>query len=84
MNNIKLSSYVKRTLRVLVFKTNLVSAKDIHRISPLLSDTPGILRWNVDEHDIDNVLRIETSWLLPGDIIRVVTDAGYLCEELPD
>jgi hypothetical protein len=84
MNNIKLATYTKRTLGVLVFKTNLVSAKDIHRISPLMVDTPGILRWNVDEHDIDNVLRIETSWLLPGDIIRVVTDAGYLCEELPD
>jgi len=84
MNNIKLASYAKRTLRVLVFKTNLVSAKDIHRISPLMGDTPGILRWNVDEHDIDNVLRIETSWLLPGDIIRVLTGAGYICEELPD
>ena len=84
MNNIKLASYAKRTMRVLVFKTNLVSAKDIHRISPLMGDTPGILRWNVDEHDIDNVLRIETSWLLPGDIIQVLTNAGYLCEELPD
>ena len=84
MNNIKPTSYAKRTLRILVFKTNLVSAKDIHRISPLMGETPGILRWNVDEHDIDNVLRIETSWLLPGDIIRVLTNAGYLCEELPD
>jgi len=84
MNNIKLPTYTKRALRVLVFKTNLVSAKDIHRISPVMGDTPGILRWNLDEHDIDNVLRIETSWLLPGDIIRVLTNAGYLCEELPD
>lgn len=84
MNNIKLPTYTKKGLRVLVFKTNLVSAKDIHRISPLMGDTPGILRWNVDEHDIDNVLRIETSWLLPGDIIRVLTTAGYVCEELPD
>ncbi len=84
MNNIKLASYTKTTLRVLVFKTNLVSAKDVHRISPLMGDTPGIVRWNVDEHDVDNVLRIETSWLLPGDIIQVLTNAGYLCEELPD
>jgi hypothetical protein len=84
MNNIKPPSYAKKALQVLVFKTNLVSAKDIHRISPLMGKTPGILRWNVDEHDIDNVLRIETSWLLPGDIIRVLTNAGYLCEELPD
>ena len=44
----------------------------------------GIIKWNVDEHDIDNVLRIETAWLLPQDIIRLVNGAGYICEELPD
>ena len=81
---IKPPSYAKQSMQVLVFKTNLVSAKDIHRISPLMGDTPGIIRWNVDQHDIDNVLRIETAWLLPEDIVRVVTDAGYICEELPD
>ena len=85
MNTIfKPTSYAKKTVQVLVFRTNLVSARDIHRISPLMGDTPGIIKWNVDQHDIDNVLRIETAWLLPEDIIRVVTNAGYLCEELPD
>ncbi|OQP63171.1 hypothetical protein A3860_25105 [Niastella vici] len=85
MNTIfKPTSYAKKAVQVLVFRTNLVSAKDIHRISPLMGETPGILKWNVDQHDIDNVLRIETAWLLPQDIIRVVTHAGYLCEELPD
>jgi hypothetical protein len=73
-----------KNIQVLVFKTNLVSARDIHRISPFIGETPGIIRWNVDQHDIDNVLRIETAWLMPEDIIRVVTNAGYLCEELPD
>ena len=85
MNTIfKPASYAKKAVQVLVFRTNLVSAKDIHRISPLMGETPGIIKWNVDQHDIDNVLRIETAWLLPEDIIRVVTNAGYLCEELPD
>ena len=85
MNTIvKPPSYARKTVQVLVFRTNLVSARDIHRISPLMGDTPGIIRWNVDQHDIDNVLRIETSWLLPEHIIQVVTHAGYLCEELPD
>ena len=85
MNTIvKPTSYAKKVVQVLVFRTNLVSARDIHRISPLMGDTPGILKWNVDQHDIDNVLRIETAWLLPEDIIRVVANAGYLCEELPD
>ena len=85
MNTIfKPTSYAKKAVQVLVFRTNLVSARDIHRISPLMGETPGIIKWNVDQHDIDNVLRIETAWLLPRDIIRVVTNAGYLCEELPD
>jgi hypothetical protein len=85
MNTIvKPPSYRKQSLQVLVFKTNLVSAKDIHRISPLLGNTAGIIKWNVDQHDVDNVLRIETAWLMPQDIIRMVTGAGYLCEELPD
>ncbi|WP_205512710.1 hypothetical protein [Longitalea arenae] len=81
---IKPASYSEQNVQVLVFRTNLVSAKDIWRISPLMSVTPGILKWNVDQHDIDNVLRIETAWLLPEDIIRIVTAVGYLCEELPD
>ena len=80
----KPSLHGNKTIHVLVFKTNLISAKDIHRISPHIGETPGVIRWNVDQHDIDNVLRIETAWLLPQHIIRVVTDAGYLCEELPD
>ena len=85
MNTIvKPTSYRQQSMQVLVFKTNLVSAKDIYRISPLMGDTPGIVRWNVDQWDVDNVLRIETAWLSPEHIIRVVTDAGYLCEELPD
>lgn len=80
----KTSLHGSKSIQVLVFKTNLVSARDIHRISPLIGETPGVIRWNVDQHDIDNVLRIETAWLSPEDIIRVVTRAGYLCEELPD
>lgn len=85
MNTIvKPTSYLKQSLQVLVFKTNLQSKKDILHISPLMGDTPGILKWNVDQQDIDNVLRIETDWLLPEDIIRLVTNVGYLCEELPD
>ena len=81
---IKPTANRNKRVQVLVFKTNLVSPKDIHRISPHIAETPGIIRWNVDQHDIDNVLRIETAWLMPEDIIRVVTNAGYLCEELPD
>lgn len=81
---VKPPSYRQQSLQVLVFKTNLQSKNDILYISPLLGNTPGIIKWNVDQHDVDNVLRIETDWLLPHDVIRMVTGAGYVCEELPD
>jgi hypothetical protein len=81
---IKPPSYRQQSMQVLVFKTNLQSKKDILRISPLMGNTPGIIKWNVDQQDIDHVLRIETAWLSPEEIIGIVTGAGYLCEELPD
>jgi hypothetical protein len=84
MNNINLSSANLSAVQVLVFKTNLRFKMDLRHITLAMGSLPGIIRWNVDQQDIDNVLRIETAWLLPQDIIRVVTNAGYVCEELPD
>ena len=78
------SSEREKRVQVLVFKTNLQFRKDVQLLAPILNATRGIIRWNVDHDDIDNVLRIET--VQPGveDIIRIVTNAGYFCEELPD
>lgn len=84
MNNIDLSAATHSSVQVLVFKTNLKFKMDLRHITLAMGSLPGVIRWNVDQHDIDNVLRIETAWLLPQDIIHVVTNAGYLCEELPD
>lgn len=77
-------SFREMAIQVLVFKTNLQFKKDINRLSPILNNTTGILRWNVDRDDIDNVLRIETKCLLAQEIIHLVTSTGYFCEELPD
>jgi hypothetical protein len=74
----------KRPVQVLVFKTNLRSGKAIRHLEPLLNNHPGIMCWNVDRDDIDNVLRIETMHLQAWEIISLVTNAGYFCEELPD
>jgi hypothetical protein len=71
-------------LRILVFKTNLRLKKDVRQMAFLFSQETGILRWNIDTHDIDKVLRIETTCLTGQDIIALVRAAGYCCEELPD
>jgi hypothetical protein len=74
----------KQPVQVLVFKTSLRFKKDVRQIEPLMNAQPGIMCWNVDREDIDHVLRIETMHLHPQDIIRLMNQAGYFCEELPD
>lgn len=78
------SVLAKRPVQILVFKTNLQYKKDIRCVEPLLNSHTGIMCWNVDRHDIDNVLRIETIYVPPQDIIQLLSNAGYFCEELPD
>ncbi len=69
---------------VLVFKTNITNLSDLHSVAPMLTGEQDILKWNVDLHDIDKVLRIETNNLNPLEIANLLQGAGFLCEELPD
>nr|WP_295928404.1 hypothetical protein [uncultured Dyadobacter sp.] len=71
-------------LFVLVFRTNINSLRQVKSISPLLDRCPEILKWNVDISDIDKVLRIESTHENCGQVIEMVTTAGYACEELTD
>ncbi len=69
---------------VLVFKTNISNRKSIAAIKPFLQSMPGIQKWNVDLHDIDNVLRIETNVLSPQMVENNLKDLGFYCVELED
>ena len=69
-------------MQVLVFKTNLINAHRIRKVEPFLNVHPYIHRWNVDLHDCDNILRIETERLQGNEIEKLVMKAGYNCEEL--
>jgi hypothetical protein len=69
---------------ILVFKTDLESEDRLEIIKPFLDRHPGILKWNVDKHDVDKVLRIESENISPAIVISLVNEAGFLCEELPD
>ncbi len=71
-------------LEVLVFKTNISTEEDLIKLSQILDCERRILRWNVDQADIDNVLRIESRNLAPAYISNMVGDAGFQCDELPD
>jgi tRNA G26 N,N-dimethylase Trm1 len=69
---------------VLVFKTNISSVEDVEKIGRVLTSESTITRWNIDRDDIDKVLRIECDQLQPEAVIKLLRDAGFECEELPD
>lgn len=78
------TAYTLDATAVLVFRTNIRFKKDLRMIASVLDKLPGVQRWNVDREDTDKVLRIESRTLQPLDIIRLVTRAGFDCEELPE
>lgn len=69
---------------VLVFKTNISSDSDVGKIGHVLTSKSSIARWTIDRDDIDKVLRVECDQLQPEEVIRMLHDVGFECEELPD
>lgn len=69
---------------ILIFKTNLHSPELVNLAKPVIQNIRGISRWNVDMHDCDNVLRIESRALSPKEVESILQEAGYYCEELQD
>ncbi len=71
-------------MNILVFKTNIEDIKQVRKLSPHLKNIHGILKWNVDLHDCDKVLRIEANDLPPNSVEEILQQAGYYCVELED
>jgi hypothetical protein len=69
---------------ILIFKTNLNSPAKLQDVHLLMRAMPGLHRWNVDMHDSDHVLRIESSSLSPRMVESRLRGAGYYCEEMED
>jgi len=76
MNDIKMD--------VLVFKTDIIGKADSEHVAQILKEDNRIRNWNIDQDDIDNVLRIESTEMSPTDVIELVKKLGYKCEELPE
>ena len=69
---------------ILIFKTNIESKQDFTNLEAVLAENTHLLSWHVDTEDIDKVLRIESAIDNSGEIIHLVKQAGYSCEELAD
>jgi len=66
---------------ILVFKTNIHSIEDLFTVGQIMTEI-GIKDWNVDRQDIDCVLRIVEPDCSCQELIDVVTEAGFYCQEL--
>jgi hypothetical protein len=71
-------------LHVLIFKTNVESEEQLQQASLLLDATDSVIKWNIDREDIDKVLRIESTLPHTTDIMKIMVEAGFACEELVD
>ncbi len=69
-------------MQILVFKTNLTDHKCIIDVGLSLDIHPHIIKWNVDLHDCDNVLRVVSKKIQAKEIEELVLHAVYYCEEL--
>jgi hypothetical protein len=69
---------------VLIFKTNVESEEQLQQAGLLLNATDSVIKWNIDREDIDNVLRVESTLPHINDIMKIMVEAGFACEELVD
>jgi hypothetical protein len=67
---------------ILVFKTNIKTVPDHERVKVLFDANPDIEQWNVDRKDVDCVLRIVSHQVKSKDIIQLLAETGYQCQEL--
>lgn len=72
------------SVRLLILRTDIKTKKKIKKVKPLLDGHPLIFKWSIDIEDIDNVLRIEVSSDLKEiDIVNLIKEEGFYCEDLP-
>lgn len=67
---------------ILIFATNIRTEKDKLNIGTILNENQAIKHWNIDQEDIDCVLRIVSETLSEKEIIDSITSQGFKCTSL--
>lgn len=63
-------------------ETSVETNEDFKILKPKLDKVSTINRWNFDLEDCDNILRIDSSKVLPGLRISLLIEANFECQEL--
>ncbi len=69
---------------ILIFRSDIQTEADTHRIGMMLDNHPWIERWCVDLDDDERILRVVSAKLKHTNIVDIVAGCGYSCEELKD
>ena len=73
---------MKNLDHILIFSTNIKSVSDKVKLQPILDGHKSIQHWNVDQDDVDCVLRVVSCQLKHQQIIELIAHHGYECREL--
>jgi len=65
-----------------VFKTSVTSKKIIKKLAFYFNKMNVIAKWNFDLTDCDNILRIESTENVTTEVIELLREHGFICEEL--
>jgi hypothetical protein len=65
-----------------IFKTNISAIDSNCPAHFALNNHQNIEQWSVDCEDVDCVLRVVSETLKPDEIIKIISDLGFECQEL--
>jgi cell fate (sporulation/competence/biofilm development) regulator YmcA (YheA/YmcA/DUF963 family) len=67
---------------ILVFATNIETESDKQKVSSVLDEHSEIHQWNIDQEDVDCVLRIVSKTLSERHIIQLIGKQNFKCSAL--
>ena len=73
---------MENTSNILVFATNIRTNNDKQLISQTLNEISEIHQWNMDQEDIDCVLRVVSKTLSEEEIINILDKHNFNCTPL--
>jgi hypothetical protein len=69
-------------MELFILKTNVLSLDEKEAIALQLKEIPQIKKWSVDYQDCDGVLRISAEGMCIYEVIAIIRQWGFECEEL--
>jgi copper chaperone len=69
-------------MNTLKFKTNIKCGGCIAKVTPVLNDTKGVNRWEVDTDNPEKILSVDAEGISAEEVVKKVNEAGFRAEIL--